>query len=155
MRYQYSKQLIYYDIFSPIEEEFCKTTLPQFNPDNSVVINNPDDGSLFAYSVYGLNMYYRTWYPPSDKTETIESELIRHHLNEIATNEHVRKAVEKLGAKYVLQLDHGDQTQEYRIQYNDDNAEEWRGIDLIDESTPGFSLVAANDDIRLYRIDLD
>lgn len=155
MRYQYSKQLIYYDIFSPLEEEFCKTTLPQFNPDNSAVINNPDDGSLFAYSVYGLNMYYRTWYPPSTKTETKESLAIRYHLNELKTNKTVRNAVEKIGAKYVLQLDHGDQTQEYRIQYNNDNAEEWRGIDLIDESTPGFSLVAANDDIRLYRIDLD
>ncbi len=155
MRYQFDKQLIYYDIFSPLEEDFCKTTLPQFNTDNSIVINNPDDGSLFAYSAYGLNMYYRSWYPPSSTTETKESNIIRHHLNEIADNSTVREAVEKIGAKYVLQLDHGDQTQEYRIQYNYDNAEEWCGIDLINESTPGFTLVAANDDIRLYRIDLN
>ena len=119
------------------------------------MINNPDDGSLFLYSVYGLNMYYRTWNPPTQDDETKESNLIRCHLNELSSNDDVKKAVKKTGAKYVLQLDHGDQTQEYRIQYNHDNDSEWRGIDLIDETTPGFTLVASNDDIRLYRIDID
>lgn len=155
MKNQFNKQLIYYDIFSPLEEDFCKTTLSKINPENSVVINNPDDGSLFGYSVFGLNMYYRTWYPPTAKTETKESNLIRCHLNELSSNDDVKKAVKKIGAKYVLQLDHGDQTQEYRIQYNHDNDDEWRGIDLINETTPGFTLVASSDDIRLYRIDLD
>lgn len=155
MRNQFDKKLIYYDLFSPLEEDFCKTVLAKYNSDNSVVINNPDDGSLFAYSVYGLNMYYRYWYPPAPDTETKGSEVIRHHLNEIASNEDVRNAVKQIGAKYVIQLDHGEPIQEYRIQYNYDNADEWRGIDLIDETTPGFTLVASNDDIRLYRIDLN
>lgn len=155
MRNQFDKNMIYYDILSPLEENFCKTKLPQFNSNNSTVINNPDDGSLFLYSVYGLNMYYRTWNPPTQDDETKESNLIRCHLNELSSNDDVKKAVKKTGAKYVLQLDHGDQTQEYRIQYNHDNDSEWRGIDLIDETTPGFTLVASNDDIRLYRIDID
>lgn len=155
MRNQFDKELIYYDLFSPLEEDFCKTTLAKYNSDNSVVINNPDDGSIFAYGVYGSNMYYRYWYPPAPDTETKESKVIRHHLNEIASNENVRNAVKQIGAKYVIQLDHGEPTQEYRIQYNYDNADEWRGIDLIDETTPGFTLVASNDDIRLYKIDLN
>ena len=155
MRNQFDKELIYYDLFSPLEEDFCKTTLAKYNSDNSVVINNPDDGSLFAYGVYGVNMYYRYWYPPAPDTETKESKVIRHHLNEIASNENVRNAVKQIGAKYVIQLDHGEPIQEYRIQYNYDNADEWRGIDLIDETTPGFTLVASNDDIRLYKIDLN
>ena len=155
MRNQFDKKLIYYDLFSPLEEDFCKTALAKYNSDNSVVINNPDDGSLFAYSVYGLNMYYRYWNPPAPDTETKESKVIRHHLNEIASNENVRNAVKQIGAKYVIQLDHGEPIQEYRIQYNYDNADEWRGIDLIDETTPGFTLLASNDDIRLYRIDLN
>lgn len=155
MRNQFDKELIYYDLFSPLEEDFCKTTLAKYNSDNSVVINNPDDGSIFAYGVYGSNMYYRYWYPPAPDTETKESKVIRHHLNEIASNENVRNAVKQIGAKYVIQLDHGEPTQEYRIQYNYDNANEWRGIDLIDETTPGFTLVASNDDIRLYKIDLN
>ena len=155
MRNQFDKELIYYDLFSPLEEDFCKTTLAKYNSDNSVVINNPDDGSLFAYSVYGLNMYYRYWNPPAPDTETKESKVIRHHLNEIASNENVRNAVKQIGAKYVIQLDHGEPIQEYRIQYNYDNVDEWRGVDLIDETTPGFTLVASNDDIRLYRIDLN
>lgn len=155
MRNQFDKELIYCDLFSPLEEDFCKTTLAKYNSDNSVVINNPDDGSIFAYGVYGSNMYYRYWYPPAPDTETKESKVIRHHLNEIASNENVRNAVKQIGAKYVIQLDHGEPTQEYRIQYNYDNADEWRGIDLIDETTPGFTLVASNDDIRLYKIDLN
>ena len=154
MQYQFDKNLIYYDVFSPLEEAFCTTTVKQLNPGNALIINNPDDGSLFAYSVYGINVYYRFWYPPSKHLETEESKLIRLHLDEVDHNEEVQQAVKKLGAKYVIQLDHGDASQEYRIVYNNDNQNKWQGIDRIDESTPGFTLIASYDDMRLYSIDL-
>lgn len=153
MRNQYDKGLIYYDVFSPLEEVFCRSTLTEINSNNSLVINNPDDGSLFAYSVYGTNMYYRTWNPPDREKETEASRLIRLHLNEIANNKEVQDAVRETGAKFVIQLDHGNETSEYRIQYNDVNEGKWSGIDSIDESTPGFTLIASSDDIRLYSID--
>ena len=154
MRNQFSKSLIYYDILSPMEEEFCRTTLANQNTENSLVINDPSDGSIFAYSVYGINMYYTQWFLPTDENETSDSRLIREHLCEIAYNQDVQNAIRKTGAKYVLQLDNGSESQEYRIQYNDANDGKLQGIDSIDESTPGFTLLASYDDIRLYRIDL-
>ena len=31
--------------------------------------------------------------------------------------------------------------------------EQWKGIEGVDDSTPGFSVVLSRDDMRLYKID--
>ena len=116
------------------------------------MLNNPEDGSIFGYSVYGLNMYYRNCYTPSPETETEASYLVRTKLNEYSSNPEVQSAVRSIGAKYVLQLDSGDSSAEYRIAYVTNNFDEWGGINAIDENTPGFELIASVDDIRLYKI---
>ena len=147
---QYNKSLIYYDVLSPIEEEFCRDICTK-NCGSELILNNPQDGSIFGYSVYGLNMFYRDCQDPSE-LETEESRLIRLHLNEYAYNVDVQKAVANVGAKYVLQLDAGDESSEYRITYANDIFEKWDGINKITDSTPGFRLIASTDDIRLYEI---
>ena len=148
---QNDKDLIYYDVLSPIEEVFCRETVAGECGD-SLILNNPEDGSIFGYSVYGLNMYYRNCYTPSPETETEASYLVRTKLNEYSSNPEVQSAVCSIGAKYVLQLDSGDSSAEYRIAYVTNNFDEWGGINAIDEDTPGFELIASVDDIRLYKI---
>lgn len=148
---QNDKTLIYYDVLSPIEEDFCKDDVLSICGD-SLVLNNPQDGSTWGYAAYGINMYYRSCWTPGESSESEDSKVIRHHLNEFATNPEVRSAVESVGAKYVLQLDSGADTVEYSIFYNSNNFDEWDGINKITEETPGFELVASTDDIRLYKI---
>ena len=150
----YDQSLIYYDVFSPGEEAFCKSLKDELGGAGSLVINNPQDGSIFAYSALGMNVYYRFYNVPSSKEETEDSKLIRLHLAEYASNPAVRDAVSRTGAKYVLQLDSGDEPAwEYRIQYNSaSDASEWSGIESITPETEGFTLVKAEDDMRLYKI---
>ncbi len=123
-------------------------------PEGSLVINEPNDGSAYAYGVDGLRTYYRYWrgYGDSSAGEKPESALIRDHLCDIADNGEVRKAVDDIGARYVIQLDCGEPNWNYMMWLYGDG-ELWRGIDGVNESTPGFELVLSRDDMRLYRID--
>ena len=122
-------------------------------PEGALVVNEPNDGSAYAYGVDGLRTYYRYWrgYGDSEEEERPESALIRGRLNRIATDERVRAAVESTGVEYVLQLERGKRswnTTMWTYRYG----RLWRGIDNIDENTPGFELVLARDDMRLYKI---
>lgn len=147
---QYNKQLIYYDVMSPLEEDICSNLITECG--NNLILNNPQDGSVFAYSVYGANVYYRSCRTP-DNSESVDSKILRKNLNLYATNDSVKEAIRRTGARYVLQLDHGEETNEYRIFYGTGETDDWKGIDLVNENTPGFKLVYQSDDIRLYEIE--
>lgn len=147
----YDQSIIYYDVLSPEEESFCRS-IEQIVGDN-LILNEPQDGSTFAYSVYGLNVYYRIPRTPNEDSETEESKLIRLNLSEYATNESVRQTVGSLGAKYVLQLDAGDgDGTESRIYYSTYSDSAWTGIDSITPDTEGFTVVKSEGDMRLYKI---
>lgn len=150
----YDQQIIYYDVFSPGEESFCKSLRADLDDGNALIINDPQDGSLFAYSVLGLNVYYRGYNVPDAEEETEDSKLLRLHLDEYASNAAVRDAVARTGAKYVLQLDNGaEPSWEYRIQYNSaSDVAEWSGIESISPETEGFTLIKSDEDMRLYKI---
>ncbi len=70
---------------------------------NDMVINNPFDGSVFAYSVYGINVYYKAF--PSQKHESEDSITIRRGIDEYPENQRVKKAVEDIDARYILIMD--------------------------------------------------
>ncbi len=117
--------------------------------DDALVINDPVDGSVFAYGVNDLNVLYRYY---SDISRTEDSEIIRSSLDEIAANERVRSAVDNLGARYVLLLDQPSREDEATTLSPFITREVWSGIDSISDDTPGFELMLAEDDMRLYRI---
>lgn len=71
---------------------------------NSLVINNPWDGSHIAYGLADIRTYYRSFYGYNLEGEDADSKLIREHLDEYADRQDVRDAVKKIGAKYVLTL---------------------------------------------------
>ncbi|HIT44705.1 MAG TPA: hypothetical protein IAC28_01255 [Candidatus Aphodovivens excrementavium] len=135
------------------EEQFVRM-VQRFLPYDAMVINFPDDGSAFAYAQNGLNAYYRYVWTYGSDTETKESKVIRRGLNRIAEDEEVRQAVEKIGARYLLLLDKGMSSRDGRWLFSYFNrGDTWSGIETIDDNTPGFTVVAAQDDMRLYRID--
>ena len=123
---------------------------------DDLVVNVPDDGSVFLYGAEGINVYYQTtriWDPSS---EDWESAALRLRLDEFDSDSEVRNAVEETGASYVLLLDEGatadDQSQAWFFTWRW-YADWWDGITSIAEDTPGFELVLSDGDMRLYRIE--
>lgn len=120
---------------------------------DALVLNQPNDGSGFAFSVSDFdNLYYRSMGGYGFDNNNANSDIIRMQLDDIATNSTVRDAVEALGAEYVLKLDQGDQyvrANPYLWSYRE---EDWEGIDEIDDNTSGFEIVLSDGDMRLYRI---
>ena len=114
---------------------------------DQAVINLPYDGSLIAYGLTGLKVYYLERYGYAGAHETPESALIRTKLSEISTRADVLKAVQSTGCRYVLLL-----KRDKDIVYNFDPLL-WQGISDIDDATPGFTPVLSEGDMRLYRID--
>ena len=137
-------------IYSADEEAFVRKAMEKVPP-GALVINDPHDGSAFAYGLNGLNTYYRHI---DLGTEAEESPLIRERLSELAADADVAQAVRDAGAAYVLQLDHDVPFEEgvWLIQTNEDNRGNFAGIDAIDDDTTGFEVVIEEDDKRLYRI---
>ena len=139
-------------IYSSEEVAFSRKALTTISSD-ALVINSPADGSMWAYGVCGLNTYYRSILLPG---LTEDANLIRENLVDFARDPKVRDAVRRTGARYVLQLDKNVSYADghWIWQFSEEMVQDWRGIDAIDEGTPGFSLVLAEgSDMRLYRID--
>lgn len=123
-------------------------------PSDSLILNVPDDGSAFAYAVDDLRVYYRYLRTYGEDDETEESRLIRTELDDIASNDEVREAVRAVGGEYVLLLDQGpeDPSLPRRYLFTYEGGRNWSGILGIADGTPGFEVVLAEGDMRLYRI---
>ncbi len=127
-------------------------------PEGSLVLNVPDDGSVFAYGINGLRTYYRdyrTYVNAAHTNRSPESErsvLIREHIDEVATNREVQDALRENDCHYLLLLDrtHSMSTQVHLFSYNE---ELWSHFQMIDDGTPGFEIVLQEGDMRLYRIE--
>ena len=117
---------------------------------DSLVANQPNDGSFYVYGDTGMRTFYRKFNGYENIPETKESRLVRDHLHEVAFNDDVRETCRELNMNYVLIL-HRQNMPEGFIggQYY---PPAWRGLDGINDNTPGFDVVLAKDDMRLYRI---
>ena len=135
-------------VYDAAEQAFVLKVLETI-PEGALVLTHPNDGSVFAYGLDNLNTYYRQI---SHEGETEDARLIREHLDDIATDPEVQKAVKETGARYVLLLDQGVSRKKgtWLAQYKD--PESWRGIDNITDDTPGFKPILSNGEMRLYEI---
>lgn len=133
----------------------------QLVPEGALVLNQPNDGTMYAYGANQLKTFYRSCQGDGRQTDTAKT--IRLHLNEYATDKDVQKAVEETGARYLIMLDMGvkypdedhlDDFSRWIYQYQSEKAwERWKGINAINDDTPGFEVVLAEgDEMRLYRI---
>lgn len=137
-------------VYSARERAFVQNAL-EIIPEGSLVLNLPHDGSVFAYPSEGMNVYYKSCRPSG---ETDESRLIRTKLNTIASDEEVRDAVKKTGARYVLLLEGVDQTaSELYTPLATYHADMWEGF-VIDNETPGFTCILEDGPLKLYSIDV-
>ena len=136
-------------VYDAAEQTFVRKVLETI-PEGALVLNQPNDGSVFAYGLDNLNTYYRQI---SHEGETENARLIREHLNDIASDPVVQRAVKETGARYVLLLDQGVSRKKgtWLAQYKD--PESWRGIDSITDDTPGFKPILSNGEMRLYEIE--
>lgn len=117
-------------------------------PKNSLVINTPLDGSAIAYSTCDIRVYYRFIDSYNTPAENKTSYSIRSDLNDIATNAMVSTAVEDTGASYVLKLHDASSEPSYPSLATSS----FKGIAQVTDTTPGFELILADGDMRLYRI---
>lgn len=138
--------------YTAAERDFIQQVIDTV-PEGSLIINLPVDGSSFAWSVDGLNLYYHA---TTGLDESKDSHAIRCGLCDISIDPVVRRAVKNIGAEYVLLLDRSDYTSEDEhrcysrdLQYS---KRYWKGITAIDDSTTGFEPVLASGSMRLYLI---
>lgn len=123
-------------------------------PEGEMLLNDPYDGSLFAYGIDGLNLYYRhmSGYDGVDSGwESPDSETIRLHACDVAVNEDVRQSLADLGIRYVLKF--GEASAWSVSTFPDYVAGDWDGIESIRDDTPGFSVILAEGNMRLYEIE--
>lgn len=135
------------------EEDAFVNRVLETVPTGAVIINVPSDGSCWSYGVEGLNAYFRRS-SDNGRGGAKESALLRTSLCDISTSDDVRSVVDGLDMRYVLMLD--DQTGDNRTTVGNRYKEEnWRGIESINEQTPGFTLVLSEGDMRLYEINAE
>ncbi|PWM71240.1 DUF6541 family protein [Collinsella sp. CM84Y_54] len=138
--------------YTAAERDFIQQ-VKEVVPEGSLIINLPVDGSSFAWSVDGLNLYYHA---KLGSAESEDSHAIRKGLCNISTDSTVKDAVENTGAKYVLLLDRSDYTAEDKhVCYSRDlqyKKKDWEGITEINDETPGFEPVLSSGSMRLYLI---
>ena len=141
-------------VYSSDEIDFVEKAEKLIKPETKV-INIPFDGSCFAYDIQNLNIYYRDPHVSGAKStsETEHSWLYRKQLSNYLNCQQIRDALKNDHIEYVLMLDDGDSKDEPERFFIGYNENDWSGITSINENTPGFSLVLAKDDMKLYKID--
>ena len=145
-----------YDSTSPLsqkEKDFLAKATPIVG--DELVINDPADGSLFAYGDYGIRTYYRTLTGVGAPNETFESQRIRTWLSHMGQSPDTREALKKTGARYVLVLDDSDAVFSF-INLRGTGAKsraDFHGVESVGADTPGLKLVLSSGDrLRLYKI---
>lgn len=139
------------NVLDPSEREFVEEAARIVNDDPGLVINQSFDGSVYTYGLYGLDIYYRSYGDVWSGSETADSKTIRLHIDELSSNADVRNALQSVGAKYLMLLDYGKgDTGDGCLRYYVKN--DWWGVNAVTDNTPGFEVVLAKDDMRLYRI---
>jgi len=141
-------------VYSSDEIDFVENAGKLIEPETKV-INIPFDGSCFAYDIQDLNIYYRDPHVSGAKStsETEHSWLYRNQLSNYLNCQQIKDALKNDHIEYVLMLDDGDSKDEPERFFIGYNESDWSGITSINENTPGFSLVLAKDDMKLYKID--
>lgn len=132
------------------EDRFVRKALQQI-PEGSLIVNIPRDGSCICYAVEGANVFFRRTSTGCLAGPEI-GEMVRTRLCDYVEDEEIHKIVEDLNIQYVLRLDSepSENPTTIKLRYK---PEDWCGIEAIDESTPGFTLILSEGDMRLFAVD--
>lgn len=143
----YQKSIAY----TSSEEDFVKE-VENVLPSDALIINNPRDGSVAAFGFDGLGVVFNqieSAYQAHDGTDSYESKMLRSSLCDVASDVRVQNLVSEIGAQYVLKLYDQDGDTSITKPFAPD---EWSGISDVTDHTPGFEVVLAEGEMRLYRI---
>lgn len=139
------------NILDSSEREFVEDVTKVVEADQGLVINQAFDGSVFTYGLYDLDVYYRSFGDAWNSGETEDSKNLRLRLDEVSWNTEVKDSAQSVGAKYLMMLDYGKgETGEGCLRYYVKN--DWVGLNAVNDDTPGFEVVLARDDMRLYKL---
>ena len=131
----------------------------QIVPPGSSVLNQPYDGSVYAWGIDDLNVYYKAWQGNWLGKPTTQSKLIMNGLANMDEDQHVCRAVKESHAQYLMLLDRTDYKPDpddkakVISDYASYKRRDWRGVDAVHDGTPGFTLVLQQGVMRLYKID--
>lgn len=139
------------DMYSDDERGFARQAAELIDP-NSLVLNMPYDGSLFAYSLDGLPCVYRDMSGYGGADEGSSSVLLRNSLAEVGSNQEVAETLRKLNVKYLLFLHRNADIN--LASFPDYVESQWTGVNEVTDDTPGFKVILSEGDMRLYEIDL-
>lgn len=139
------------------ELEFADKVWEVTGPD-AVVLNNPFDGSVFLYASNNINVFFKSFiaFGEDDSAGKAEERVLRRDAVNYVSSSETSQLMKELGVQYVIQLDAGgwgslDST--FDNNYSERLETYFEGVQSIDESTPGFSLVLSSGDMRLYRVE--
>ena len=135
--------------YDETENEFVAKAM-EIIPEGEGVANIPYDGSAYSKGLNGLNVLYPNWYDYVDEKDW-DLTLVRTGLCNYTSDERVLEATQRVGVRYVLLLDLGneDGIGMYEAPYE---RERWIGLSSINDETPGFRAVLAEGDKRLYEL---
>ena len=136
--------------FDEDEKTFCSKVKDIVGKD--LVYNNADDGSVFSYPLYDINLVYKR--PLGDRRKNIDSDeqLLCQKLNEINENPEVKEILHRSGVKYILNLDYGGEPLYDRCYYGSYDPDNWRGMNELKDDNPSLKVVLSEGDCRLYEI---
>lgn len=135
------------------ELEFLEMVKDEVGDD--IVLNYPYDGSAYAQTLADVNVVNRGWfgYSPSIDGKKSNYQLLCESIDKVASDHEVSDAARSEDIKYVLLLDNGAPDVGgcyYTVGYD---GSYWHGLEMLDDSIPGFSIVLSQGDMRLYKID--
>lgn len=135
------------------ELEFLEMVKDEVGDD--MVLNYPYDGSAYAQTLADVNVVNRGWFGYSSSIDGKKSnyQLLCESIDKVASDHEVSDAARSEDIKYVLLLDNGAPDVGgcyYTVGYD---GSYWHGLEMLDDSTPGFSIVLSQGDMRLYKID--
>lgn len=134
------------NVYDSDEQDFVEQVI-DYLPEDTKVLNSPNDGSAFAYGLNGLHVYYTTLQNFEENTK-----VLRDSLCNVASDKEVQDVLRENNLEYVLILDYGGQEADDRRWLWFYNKDEWAGFNEITDNTPGFEAVLSEGDMRLYRL---
>ncbi|MDQ0645025.1 DUF6541 family protein [Microbacterium murale] len=134
-----SRYLLTDDSYLSVDERELLESLPLHVGEGERVIANPSTGAGFGYALSGVDVYPRSWAPPTSAAWSI----VANGLRDASANPEVCEALETLGSPtYVLDFGPGEATPgRYVLPAMTDF-----------EGQDGFELIAQEDDSTLWRI---
>lgn len=133
--------------FTQEEREFCQKAAEAI-PEGARVLNMPNDGSAFAYALYGMNVSGRDFY----NSETCDSAVGSAILESIEDGRAPAADLREAGFEYIIVLD-SEEDGEKTIYQNRFDKDQWKGILGLNGSTDGLTPILSEDAMVLYAIE--